>query len=84
MPKRKRVYSNEKTVLLAVAVVVFSENFSDGAFNSVGGYAEEEEKQHGEGCLLIHSDEPQHKRKPSNPRRYVQHQTNDSPHGVTG
>jgi hypothetical protein len=73
MPKTKRVYSNEKVALLAVAVVVFSEDFSDGAFNSVGGYAEEEKKQRGEGCLLIHSDEPQHKRKSGDPRRYVQH-----------
>jgi hypothetical protein len=62
MPKTKRVYSNEKTALLAVAVVVFSEDFSDGAFDVVGGYAEEEDEQRGEGCLLIHFDEPQHKR----------------------
>jgi hypothetical protein len=37
----KEENSNEKMALLAVAVV-FSEDFSDGAFDVVGGYAEEE------------------------------------------
>jgi hypothetical protein len=38
---KKEENSNEKTALLAVAVV-FSEDFFDVAFDFVGGYAEEE------------------------------------------